>query len=138
MSYCIKCNVLDEKIYLNLHGKCQFAIYPEDDVKKGIESHLFDVVLYHDDLAIGMARIVGDNRLVFFIKDFMILPEYRGQKLSYLIMASLLKYIRQNGCEQAYIGLMATKGYERFYEKFGFIRRPNKDLGSGMVMFNEK
>jgi len=33
---------------------------------------------------------------------------------------------------------MSTVGAEGFYEKFGFITRPNNHFGSGMVMYVEK
>ncbi len=33
------------------------------------------------------------------------------------------------------VGLMATKGLEKFYKKFSFIERPNKNFGSGMTQF---
>ena len=31
------------------------------------------------------------------------------------------------------VNLMATPGNEGFYEKFGYVRRPNEEMGSGMV-----
>jgi len=30
------------------------------------------------------------------------------------------------------IGLMASKGKEAFYERFGFVSRPNEKQGAGM------
>lgn len=51
---------------------------------------------------------------------------------------NLLNQIKKIGCDHAYIGLMSTSGTENFYERFGFIKRPNGTFGSGMVMFVEK
>ena len=31
------------------------------------------------------------------------------------------------------VNLMATPGNESFYEKFGFVARPNDHMGAGMV-----
>lgn len=31
--------------------------------------------------------------------------------------------------------LGASKGKEAFYEKFGFVSRPNEELGAGMILF---
>jgi hypothetical protein len=33
------------------------------------------------------------------------------------------------------VGLFAAKGKEPFYERFGFIGRPNETLGKGMIHF---
>ena len=51
---------------------------------------------------------------------------------------NLLDYIEKAGCEGAYIGLMAMPGTEAFYEKFGFIERPNPKFGSGMICIDRR
>jgi hypothetical protein len=35
------------------------------------------------------------------------------------------------------LDLMCAKGREPFYEKHGFIARPTKDLGPGMIQYLE-
>ena len=35
------------------------------------------------------------------------------------------------------IVIVASKGKERFYEKFGFVERPNESEGAGMNMWRE-
>jgi hypothetical protein len=30
---------------------------------------------------------------------------------------------------------MAAKGKEPFYERYGFVQRPNERLGAGMIIF---
>ena len=51
-------------------------------------------------------------------------------------MQSLLKQIEEykkvNPGIRTYLG--ASKGREAFYEKFGFVVRPNEDLGAGMIL----
>ena len=66
------------------------------------------------------------------------IPEYKSNGAGKLIMDELFKYIEQNAADQAYIGLMASLDSEGFYEKFGFIKRPNNNMGSGMIKFYEK
>lgn len=34
-------------------------------------------------------------------------------------------------------GIIFQKGKEAFYEKFGFVLRPNEDLGAGMILYNK-
>jgi len=109
-----------------------------EDVAQALEKTLYSVVIFDDDKPIGIGRIVGDDRIVFFIKDVVVDPDYQKQSIGYSIMDSLMTYIQQQACENAYIGLMATPNTERFYEKFGFMQRPNKDFGHGMVRFVNK
>ncbi|WP_064606797.1 GNAT family N-acetyltransferase [Streptobacillus moniliformis] len=137
MDNIIKFNVLNVEDYLNLHEKCGFKEYEKEDVTIAIKNHLFDAVLFFEEKVVGMIRVVGENKIVFFIKDLMILPEYRNKGYGKLLLNSALEYISKNACKGAYIGLMSTVDYETFYEKFGFIRRPNENFGSGMVKFNE-
>jgi predicted N-acetyltransferase YhbS len=37
-----------------------------------------------------------------------------------------------NRCKNSVIGLMATKGKETFYDKFGFKNRPSEKFENGM------
>ena len=52
------------------------------------------------------------------------------------MMSRLMDYVRgrlRDGyCIQA--DLMAAKGKEGFYEKFGFVKRPGSDYGCGMTL----
>lgn len=53
-----------------------------------------------------------------------------------MIMNKLLEKInelrKENPNIRVYLG--ATKGKERFYEKFGFVKRLDADLGYGMIL----
>jgi N-acetylglutamate synthase-like GNAT family acetyltransferase len=128
-------NALTPQIYTELRRKVDFQEYSFEDVAQAIEKTLFSVVIFDGDKPIGIGRIVGDDRIVFFIKDVVVDPDYQKQSIGYTIMQSLMIYIQEKACENAYIGLMATPNTEGFYEKFGFIQRPNKDFGHGMVKF---
>ena len=60
----------------------------------------------------------------------MVKPEYQLQKIGTLIMNKLLEKIKElkkdNQNLRVYLG--ASKGKEKFYEKFGLIRRIDADL----------
>ncbi|MCK9471857.1 MAG: GNAT family N-acetyltransferase [Bacilli bacterium] len=123
----------DEFIYLRKFGP--FIEYRKEDVEAALKTSLFTVALYDEDILVGIARIVGDGKIVFFIKDVAVNPLYKGKKIGVLIMKELFKFIESHACINAYIALMATPNTEGFYEKFGFIRRPNELHGAGMVMY---
>jgi len=129
-------NAMTVDIYSNLRKTGPFIPYGDEDVAVALENSLYNVVVFDKyNNAIGMARIVGDGRIVFIIKDVVVTPEFQKQGLGDLIMKRLFKYIQEHACENAYIGLMSTPHKEGFYENYGFIRRPNINYGAGMVMF---
>lgn len=74
----------------------------------------------------------------FFLKDIVVQNKYRKKGVGTLIVNLLMRYIAENGCNNAYIGLMSTPSKEEFYKKFGFIQRPNSDFGHGMVKYLNK
>lgn len=65
----------------------------------------------------------------------MVRPEYQGMGIGTGIMNNILDeanvYRGMNPVIRVYLG--ASKGKEGFYEKFGFVGRPNESLGAGMA-----
>lgn len=131
-------NELKVETFISLRKFYNFVEYKEEDVKVALDNSLYTVCVYCLDKVIGMARLVGDGRICFFIKDFVVHPDYKGKQIGRLIMSYLFKYIDRHCCDNAYVGLMATPNTEGFYEKFGFIRRPNEKYGAGMIMYYKK
>ena len=138
METIIKKNALTVQLYQEIRRTASFKEYNDEDVKVALEHTLYSCVAYKGDRPVGIARLVGDNRVTFFIKDVVIIPEYQKNGVGHLLMQSLFEYIEEHACEGAYVGLMSTPGKEAFYEKYGFIKRPTENLGSGMVLYYEK
>lgn len=128
-------NNLTADNFINLRKFGPFIEYKREDVELALKNTLYSISIFEENKLIGIARVVGDGRVVFFIKDVVVHPDYKGKKVGILLMEHIFKYIEQNACINAYIGLMATKNTEGFYEKFGFIRRPNENHGAGMIMY---
>jgi len=131
-------NGVSSEVFINLRRTTQFKTYGKEDVKEALKHTLYSVAIKDEDQYIGMARIVGDGRIAFFIKDVVVIPKYQHKHIGELIMKKLFEYIEKHACHDAYIGLMSTPNKEGFYKRFGFIERPTKDFGSGMVKFYEK
>ena len=106
-------------------------------VDEALSNTLYSLCVYDDDKLIGYGRIIGDKTIFLYIQDIMVIPEYQGKHIGTGIMEHLLnkvdEYKKINPNIRTYLG--ASKNKEAFYEKFGFISRPNEDLGSGMVLF---
>lgn len=106
-------------------------------VEEALKNTLYSICVYNGDKLIGYGRIIGDKTIFLYIHDVMVIPEYQGKKIGTKIMENLLeqikKYKKVNPEIRTYLG--ASKGKEGFYEKFGFISRPNNELGAGMILY---
>jgi len=130
-------NGLTVELYKKIRDTVGFKSYEDGDIDEAIKHSLYTVVAYDGEKAVGIARIVGDNRLAFFIKDVVTIPEYQKKSIGHLMMLSIFEYLDQHAAKDAYVGLMSTPGKEKFYSTYGFIERPSEGFGSGMVMFYE-
>ena len=85
---------------------------------------------------IGFARIIGDKTIFLYIQDVMVKKEYQrkgiGSKILEYIMDIIREYKKVNSNVRVYLG--ASKDKESFYEKYGFLRRPNEYVGAGMIL----
>ena len=112
----------------------------EDDiVEEALKNTIYSLCVYDEDKLIGYGRIIGDKTIFLYIHDIMVIPEYQGKRIGSGIMNQLLEKIEEykkvNPNIRTYLG--ASKGREGFYEKFGFVVRPNEELGAGMI-YNRK
>jgi GNAT superfamily N-acetyltransferase len=106
-------------------------------VEKGLPGSLYCVCAYHGTEIIGMGRVIGDGGLVYYVQDVIVVPQYQHQGVGTRLMDCIMGYIRKRGARNVIVGLMAAHGKEPFYERYGFVRRPNDRLGCGMTIFWE-
>ncbi len=86
---------------------------------------------------VGMARIIGDGGMVYYIQDVIVDPARQGEGIGKRLMDRIMEYIRRHAVEHTIVGLMSAWGKEEFYERYGFMRRPNGKFGAGMTIFWE-
>lgn len=105
-------------------------------VEEALKHTLYSTCAYDEDKLIGYGRIIGDKTIFLHIHDVMVRPEYQGMGIGTGIMNKILDKVNEyrsvNPAIRVYLG--ASKGKECFYEKFGFVGRPNEKLGAGMVL----
>lgn len=125
----------DEFNYLT--DKVGWGIRETTIVQEALNNTLYSISVYDNDKIIGFGRIIGDKTIFLYIHDVMVIPEYQDKNIGTQIMNKLISpinvYKQTNPNIRTYLG--ASKGMEPFYEKFGFISRPNNDLGAGMILF---
>ena len=115
-----------------------WGIRKNDIVEEALNNTLYSLCVYDVDKLIGYGRIIGDKTIFLYIQDIMVIPEYQGKQIGSGIINKLLEqvdeYKKINSDIRTYLG--ASKGKERFYEKFGFVSRPNENMGAGMILSN--
>jgi GNAT superfamily N-acetyltransferase len=121
--------------YNCLRQAAGWGVYPVDVIDHCLAQSLYCVCAVDGETVIGMARVVGDGGLVFQIQDVIVLPEYQNQGVGTQLMTAVMNYIRIHGVHNCTIGLMAARGKESFYTRFGFTARPTENLGAGMTQF---
>lgn len=123
--------------YNDLRAAVGWKTRPEELIKKGLPNTLYCVCAYIDQELVGMARIIGDAGMVYYIQDVIVIPAYQHQGIGTQIMDQIMHYLREPLRLKATIGLMAAPGKEPFYEKYGFTSHPNDRRGAGMTILWE-
>lgn len=108
-------------------------------VEEALKNTLSAICVYDENEIIGMGRIIGDKTIFLYLQSIVVHPKYQGRKIGTGIIEELLKQIDEykkiNPDIRTYLG--AAKDKEKFYEKFGFIARPNEYMGAGMVLLKK-
>jgi ribosomal protein S18 acetylase RimI-like enzyme len=121
--------------YNRLRKAVGWGEYDEDVIENALPSTLYCVCAFIGKEVVGMARVIGDAGMVFYIQDVIVLPKYQGQGIGTQMMDAVMAYIGAHAHKNTIIGLMAAAGKESFYEKYGFHVRPDKTHGAGMTQF---
>lgn len=101
---------------------------------------VFAITALDGEKEVGSARVVGDGGYQFFISDVIVRPEYQGMGIGREMLNRLMDCalsVADDG-ETIMVNLMSAKDKEGFYEKLGFMRRPNDERGCGMTLFLTK
>jgi len=98
----------------------------EKATEVALNNSLFSVVAIENDNIVGLGRVAGDGGLYFYIQDLVVHPDFQKNGLGKRLMEELMSYLRANAKSGAFVGLMAAKGLEKYYESFGFKAR-NED-----------
>jgi ribosomal protein S18 acetylase RimI-like enzyme len=106
-------------------------------LRAGLDGSLYHIHVLDDGETIGMGRVIGDGHITFYIQDIIVAKTHQGRGIGREIMRRIMGYIDEHAAPGAVIGLMAAKGKEGFYERFGFWGRPNETMGKGMMQFGK-
>ncbi|WMJ88281.1 GNAT family N-acetyltransferase [Anaerocolumna sp. MB42-C2] len=130
-------HTISVKDYNMLRKAVNWLTLEEEQARRGIDNTYYSVCAIDGDKTIGMARVISDGGYVVYIADVIVLPEYQGKGVGQLIMEDVMKYIYEVISDGApvMVNLMSAFSRESFYEQFGFVKRPTKEVGAGMFQW---
>jgi ribosomal protein S18 acetylase RimI-like enzyme len=121
--------------FLNLRNKIGWGDLDFNLAKTSLNNSLFHVIVRDKSQLIGMGRVVGDGAMFFYIQDVIVDPSYQNSGVGSVLMEKIESYLSVAAKKGSTIGLLAAKGKEAFYTRYGYILRPSNSLGNGMCRF---
>ncbi len=121
--------------YNALRADAGWGTYDHDVARRWLPASLYGVCAVDEGVTVGMARVIGDGGLAFYIQDVVVAAAYRRQGIGKRLMERVMAFVASRAHPGTVVGLMSAAGKEAFYEPFGFVRRPNDRLGCGMTLF---
>ena len=105
----------------------------KEELYATLEKSYYNVSVYDEGKLIGFGRVISDGILHAMIYEMIIYPEYQGKGIGKEILSMLVEKCKTNNIRD--IQLFCAKGKRKFYEKYGFVARP--DDGPGMELRNK-
>ena len=123
--------------YLDMRRAVGWKGFPEEQAAEGLKHSAYICCIRKDGSPVAVGRVIWDHGYVVYIADVIVRPEYQGQGLGREIMDRIMEQINSylKPGYRIMICLMAAKGKEEFYRKFGFADRPSENFGCGMHLW---
>ncbi|WP_440053309.1 GNAT family N-acetyltransferase [Pseudoalteromonas sp. T1lg65] len=135
MDITVKFTRPDTQDYVALREKVGWGVTSIKQANTALNNSLFHVVAYLHDKLIGMARIIGDGAMFFYIQDLVVDPDYQQQGIGDMLMRHTESYLATVAKSGATVALLSAKGKEPFYARYGYTERSGTSLGLGMCKF---
>ena len=130
----IRINTLTPELFLDLYRSVGWEPPCIEQVQTALQNTLATFTCYDGDRPVGMARVIGDGGMSFYIKDFAVVPSSQGKGVGKCLLTALEQYVKEcKSLEWAVsLELISSKDAVDFYERFGFEKRPCDGVGPGM------
>ena len=102
-----------------------------------LRSSLYCVCVEQSGRCVGIGRVVGDGRLVFHVQDVIVMSGHRGRGCGTMIMDALMAYVHSTARPTAFVALFSAPPAVDWYKRYGFVQRPQENLGPGMAYFEK-
>ena len=94
-----------------------------DELHRALKQSWYMLCAYHSGRLVGFGRVLSDGVLYAMIYDLIVIPSYQGKGIGSKILRRMI-----DRCQQARIRevqLFSAAGKFEFYQKRGFVVRPN-------------
>ena len=128
---------LSTREYCELRSSVGWQPIVEEQAQAGLNNSDFVIVCRDGENIVGCARIFWDKGYIAYLADVMVKPEFQKRGIGKKLVKECISYIDKqlkNGW-RIKIVIVSAKEKEHFYEKFGFVTRPNEKDGAGMQMW---
>ena len=122
---------LDDLDFDRVHGWLANSYWCEGiekiRLRRGIENSSIIVGAFHAELGqCGFARVVTDFTRFAYLMDVIVDPSHRGNGLGQALVMFFLKHPRMDDIDTWSLATLDAHG---LYEKLGFEREPDPDVG---------
>ena len=121
--------------YMEMRKAVGWGLFPLEEAQAGLSNSLIWCIRDNGTGSpVGLGRVIWDHGYVMYIADIIVIPEYQGKGLGRVLMEQVMDFIHEQ-LKPGYrfmVSLSSAKGKEEFYKKFGFVVRPNEEVGPGM------
>ncbi len=130
----LKTNELSAELFLQLYTSVGWEPPCIEQIRRALENTIATFTAFDGEKAVGMARLIGDGGMSFYIKDFAVVPEYQSKGVGTLILYAIKKYIKEHIKSDWAVSLelISSKEAVGFYRKHCFEERPCDWDGPGM------
>jgi GNAT superfamily N-acetyltransferase len=118
------------ELLFRLSGWTEAMDVPADRLAETLPYAWYSVCARRGGEIVGTGMVLGDGVLHALIVDVIVMPEMRGHGIGTEIMLRLIAHCREERVLQ--VQLFSARGKRGFYEKLGFVARP--DDGPGMEL----
>ncbi len=125
---------IDVETYMKFRESVGWGLFPLEEAEVSLKNSSVKVVCRKDGKIIAFSRALWDGGYTAYIADVIVDEAYRGHGLGKEIVRRVIEQI-ENQMKSGWkirMVLNAAPGKESFYEKFGFVKRPNEHSGHGM------
>jgi GNAT superfamily N-acetyltransferase len=95
-----------------------------------LANSLFHVVVEIDGETAGMARVIGDGGMFFYVQDVAVAPEHQAKGVGTRMMDAIHDWLVANAPSKAQAFVFEADGRQGFYQRLGYAR-----TGRGLQAF---
>ena len=77
----VRMNTLTPELFLDLYQSVGWEPPCIEQARTALHNTITTFTCYDGDRPVGMARVIGDGGMSFYIKDFAVVPAYQGKSV---------------------------------------------------------